>query len=382
MSLDLYGNDVLYSVPSSTSSFTGYAANPAAIQSFGPNGLPTTGAPASLTGFPQNFPTTVTYRYSLDTQYDLGHNWVASLGYQGSQTRHYTLQNNLNLIYYPNLNPRVQSVSWFTNDANAHFNALLTELQHRFANTFEIDAQYRFSRSIDDGSQDYYQDPYPFNLKYSVGPSDFDVTHNFKLWGVWTPTLFRSGHNWGERILGDWSISAILTLHSGFPWTPQYCNTGGNVLYTNSNQSCVYPSSYSGGALDYSSNPIYQYLSNFPKGALSYFTIPNYTGTISTPGITRNSFRGPGYFGNDFTLSKAFGLPGGGFLHENAKVVLQANFYNLFNKLNLLNVNDTSLNGGADAYISNDGIASNPRFGLSPGALAGRIIELQAKFNF
>lgn len=379
--LDLFGSNVLYSLPGNVNQFTGWAANPAAIQSFDASGLPTTGAPVSLTGFPTDFPTTVTYRYSLDTQYELGHNWVASLGFQGSQTRHYTRQTNLNLLYYPNLNPRVQSLSYFTNDANSHYNALLTELKHQFSSTFEIDAQYRFSRSIDDGSQDYYQDNYPFNLRYSVGPSDFDVTHNLKLWGIWSPRLFGKSHNWAQRILGGWSISAIITAHSGFPWTPQFCDTGGNVLYTNSGQSCVYPSAYTGGATNYYSNPILQYLSNFPRGSLGYFTIPAYTGTISTPGITRNTFRGPRYFGDDFTLSKRFGLPSKGFLRENAGLILEANFYNLFNVLNVRNVND-GVNGGANAYISNDGSTSNPQFGLSPGALAGRIIELQAKFNF
>ena len=118
-------------------------------------------------------------------------------------------------------------------------------------------------------------------------------------------------------------------------------------------------------------------VANFPGGAARYFTIPNVSGFISTPGLNRNSFRGPGYFGNDFTLEKAFGIPGGGFLRENAKVILQANFYNLFNKVNLRNVNDNSPNG-ANTYINPD----NTQFGLSPGALAGRIIELQAKFNF
>lgn len=379
--LDLFDNQVLYAIPGDVNQFNNWPANPNAIQSFGLNGLPTSGAAVSLNGFPVNFPTTRTYRYSFDTQYDLGHNWMASVGFQGSQSRHYTRQVNLNYIFFNNLNPMVQNLSWYPNDANSHYNALLTEVQHRFAGSFEVDAQYRYSKSVDMGSQDYYTDPYPWNLKYSVGPSDFDVTHLFKLWGVWSPR-FGQRNSWVDKVIGGWTISGIITLHSGFPWTPRYCNTHGNVLYNNSDYGCLYPASYAGGAGTDYSNSTFQYTSNFQKGSLAYFSIPSFPlGSLpSAPGIHRNSFRGPGYFGNDFTLSKAFGLPKIGFLGENARVVLEGNFYNLFNKLNL---DPSKLQ---DPNLTNSQITTgdnpNPQFGLVSAALAGRIIELQAKFNF
>ncbi len=385
VSLTLFDPNVFYigGIPADVNQFNNWPANPAAVQSFGLNGLPTSGAPIDLTGFPRNNPTTVTYRYSVDAQYDLGHSWVASLGYQGSQTRHYTRQNNLNLTLFPNLNPMVRSLGWYTNDANANYNAFLAEIKHRFSDTFEIDAQYSRSRSQDAGSSDYYTDHFPFNLKYANGPSDFDVPNSFKLWGIWSPRIFKHG-NWLERLADGWTISGIITAHSGFPWTPEYCNTGGNALYPNSSYQCLYPASYAGGALSNTSNNTFQYVSNFPKGALSYFTIPAYQNQVpSTPGLSRNTFRGPRYFGNDITLAKAFGLPGNKILGENARIVLQANFYNLFNVLNLQNPNNlTSDAGAANTIISNDGISGNPNFGLAPSGLAGRIIELQAKFSF
>jgi hypothetical protein len=378
-SLYLTGSNLLYAVPGSESQFTGWPSNPAAIQTFNPNGLPTGGAPVSLTGFPLNFAPSVTYRFSLDAQYELGHNWMATVGYSGSQTRHYTRQSNLNYIYYGDgLNPQVNSLDWYSNDANAHYNALLTEVQHRFSSLFEIDFQYRLSRSIDDGTQDYFQDNYPWNRSYSQGPSDFDATHTFKLWGVYTPVFFKGGHSWGDKVLGGWTISGILNAHSGFPWSPQYCNTGGNVVYPNSGFGCLFPGNYSGGAgSDYSNSTFMTPNGNFSNGALTYFTVPTWPAAGIPPApaadIHRNMFRGPGYFGNDFQLAKAFGLPNMKIFGENAKLNLQANFYNLFNKLNLTNMNTT---------ISNDGITSNPQFGTATGAFAGRIVELQARFNF
>jgi len=377
--LDLYGSDILYSTSSDIHSYTGWPSNPVAIQQFDPaTGIPTTGAPITLNGFPDFMPSTVTYRYSFDGQYDIGHNWVATLGYQGSQSRHYTIQNNLNYLFPTLRNPRIQNIFWFSNDANAHYNAMLAQVQHRFSNTFEIDTQYRYSKNTDIGSQDYFMDMYPWNLANALGPSDFDVTHSLKIWGIWTPKIFRGGANWMEKVLGGWTISGIVSAHSGFPWTPNYCNTAGNVVYPNSGFGCLYPASYSGGAGSNFDNSTFQTPNgNFPKGALSYFTVPTWP-TVGIPpapasSVSRNMFRGPRYFGNDFTLAKAFGLPKMKILGEGAKLNLQANFYNLFNKLNLQNPNTT---------ISYDGSTSNPQFGQSQGALAGRIIELQARFSF
>jgi hypothetical protein len=378
-SFDFYGSNILYSIPANVHQFNNWPVNPQAIQQFSPvNGLPTSGAPVSLNGISTYLPIPVTYRYSLDMQYDLGHSWVMDLGYQGSQTRHYGLQSNLNWVFYPALNPMVQNLNWYTNDANAHHDALLAEISRRFSSSFEIDAQYALSRTVDDGSQDYYIDNYLWNRSYAVGPSDFNATHNFKLWGVWTPAIFKGTNSWLERMLGGWSLSGIFTAHTGFPWSPQYCNTGGNVVYPNSGDSCLYPAAYTGGAgTNYSNSTFMTPSGNFPKGALAYLTVPTYPAAGIPPApaasIHRNMFTGPGFIGDDVTLGKTFGLPGMKVLGEGAALNLQANFYNLFNRLNLTNVNNT---------ISYDGLTSNPLFGMAQGALAGRIIELQARFSF
>ncbi|MGI8742034.1 MAG: TonB-dependent receptor domain-containing protein [Bryobacteraceae bacterium] len=381
-SLTLFDPNILYALNADVHQFDNFASNPAAKQTFDPvSGLPTSGAPVDLQAFPSNVPSTVTYRYSLDLQYDLGHSWVASVGYQGSQSRHYTRQTNLNYLLYPNLNPRVNNLAWFTNDANAHFNALLTQLQHRFSQSFEIDTQYRYSLNTDQGTTDYYRDNYPWDGSHGNGPSDFDVTHNFKLYGIYTPKIFGGSHGFLEKVAGGWTISGIINAHSGFPFTPQYCNTGNNVVYPNSGFSCLYPAAYNGKAgSDFSNDTFKRPNGNFPNGALSYFTVPTFPkfGIPPDPAsnIHRNAFRGPRYFGNDLTVAKAFGLPKMKLLGEGARLNLQANIYNLFNKLNLTNIKD------AGAIISNDGLLSNPQFGQAQSALNGRIIELQARFSF
>lgn len=386
VSLDLYNSNILYALPSSLNAFNAWASNPAAIETFNSAGLPVsvTGAaatPVNVTGFPQNSPTTATYRYSLDAQFDLGRHWAATLGYQGSQTRHNVQQTLLNLLYYPSNNPLVNSVDWYSNTGNARFNALLGEVQHRFSGSFEVDAQYRYAKSLDSGSQDYYQDYYPWNLKYAYGPSDFDTTHNFKLWGLYSPQLFKGSHSLAAKVLGGWTVSGIITAHSGFPWTPKYCNSIiSNVVYPNSGQNCVYPTGYNGKAGTSSSNAAFINGTNFAQGALAYYTATSWptTGVPPAPGINRNSMRGPGFFGNDLQLAKAFGFPKMGILGENFRLNFQANFYNLFNKLNLLNPGYNNNNN----TISFNGTTSNPLFGTSAAALPGRVVELQIRLSF
>jgi hypothetical protein len=371
----LTGSNLLYAVPPDVHQFSGWPSNPAAIQTFDPaTGLPTSGAPVTLNAFPQNLPTPRTYRFSFETDYNLGSNWVATLGYQGSQTRHQTVQDNLNLSFFPN--PRVQYLYWFYNGANASYSAFLSELNHHFAKSFQVDVQYRWSKAIDEGSNSYFIDQYPYGVSYARGPSDFDAEHNIKLYGVWTPSIFKSG--WKEKILGGWQFSGILNWHTGFPWTPVYSNTGCNVVYANSGYCDLRPAGYLGGAgTDYSNATFQQPNGNFPKGALAYFTVPTFpaTGIPPAPGVGRNILRGPDYLGNDMTAEKSFGLPKMPVLGENAKLTIRADIFNLFNKLNL----DP---GSINKTISYDGTTSNPLFGQAQAALAGRVVELQARFAF
>jgi Carboxypeptidase regulatory-like domain/TonB dependent receptor len=385
--VSLSGPQIVYigGVPTNVHQFSGWPGNPNTLQTFDPvSGLPVGGSPVDLTGFPLNLQTPVVYRYSLGTESNLGGNWVAKLGYQGSLSRHYTRQNNLNWLYSP-LNAGVSRLYYYLNDANASYNALLLELQHHFSRQFQFDVQYRWSHTIDDGSNDYFIGEYPFGLQYLKGNADFDVRHNVKMYGVWSPR-FTKNNNWIDKILGGWEISGIMNWHTGFPWTPEYQNTGGNVVlpspygYTN-----LRPDNYFGGAgTDYSNSTFMRPNGNFPNGALAYFTVPAFLpggGIPPAPAVGRNLLRGPGYFSTDATLQKSFGLPKLPLLGENARFEFRADFFNIFNKLNLTPLPPS---GTADASntISFDGTTSNPLFGQAQSALSGRIIELQARFSF
>ena len=215
---------------------------------------------------------------------------------------------------------------------------------------------------------------------------------------MWSPTIFRGNNSWLEKVAGGWTIAGILNTHSGFPWTPVINTSSGangtcNVVYQNSGNTnggnCnLRPQTYAGGAgSDYNNATFMKPNGNFPQGALSYFTVPTVVqgspfpgvGPIPPPpGVGRNSFRGPRYFDIDMTLGKSFGLPTTRVLGENAKVEFRANFFNLFNHLNLLPFQSAS----PSTTVSYDGTSSNPQFGEAQSALGARVIELQARFSF
>jgi hypothetical protein len=250
---------------------------------------------------------------------------------------------------------------------------------------------------MDDGSQPYYEDAYPYNPRLAYGRSDYNVGQAFKIYGLWQPVLFQ-GNSLLEKLAGGWSISGIFNLHSGFPWTPTYGNiTNGSLYYQGSgygtNGIFLRPAAYKGGAGNSQSNNAFKtgagvggtYNSNYPQGALAYFTVPTYTpvtgpfpqtfGPPQNPGVARNFLTGPIYRDVDATLSKAFGIPKVPVLGENARIEVRVDAFNLFNSLNF-NV------GSINTNISNDGVTSNPNFGQANAALGSRTLDLQARFSF
>jgi Carboxypeptidase regulatory-like domain/TonB dependent receptor len=396
---NLFGSNILYAPSSSPTNFNGYPINPATILTFNSANLPASGAPVSLVAFDHNLPTPVTYRDSLGIQYDLGHNWIFSVGYQGSLSRHYTRNQNLNLVFFQDLNPQIQNFQRFTNDSNGSYNALLVELHHKFSSTFELDGQYMYAKAQDNQSGDFSGDftpgEDPFDRKAEFAPSDYDVRHTMKIYGIWTPRIFRGSNSWMEKIAGGWTVTGIITAHTGFPFTPFYNVQvqgvpGGNtcsLVYVNSNFCTVRPAAFLGGAGSDMSNAGFETGSNNFKGdATAFFAPPDLTagGIPPAPGVARNSFRGPRYSQVDATLGKAFGLPRMRVLGENAKFDFRANFYNLFNQLNLVPLGAQQIGNIQVNQVTHTQSVSggNTAFAIANSALAGRIIEAQVRFSF
>ncbi len=371
---------IVYAVSSSIHSIYGYPANPNAISSFGSNGLPTKGS-VGVQIFPRNFPTTRAHHFSADAQYDFGHNLIGSVGYQGTLARDLPYTENPNAVPATKgytLNPQINGGTVWIPGGWGNYNAMLLELKERDYHGLMADAQFTWARNLVTSTGPYTAAYYPYDLNLSYGPADYNVGKDFKLIALYQPVFFHGSNAWMEKILGGWTISGILDVHSGFPWSPVVSVQGGSLYCGTCGYGTLYPASYLGGAGTSTSNHAYATGSNFPNGGLAYFTVPTYTaysgnnyGTAlpQAPGVGHNSWTGPGYRNVDMTLAKGFGFPANRILGENARLEFRVEAYNVFNTENL----------NPESIVNN---ISATNFGQATSALAGRVVTLGARFSF
>ena len=379
------GGQILYALGSSNS-VTSYPRNPA----LGGGINPATGGPNSgsveIWGAPVDLPNPYVYTYSLEIQQELPAKLTGTIGYQGSAGHKLIRLVNQNFLYANN--PAFFQVFFTTPDVNSNYNALNANLVRRFSQGVQIQANYRWSKSIDQLS---YEGPgfvtnqtFPQDNRTERGPSDFDVRHYFNLSALYELPFFRTRNDFVGKVLGGFEITGILTARTGFPFTPV---VGGCTSTPGGPSLCpVRPQGYSGPTDLDTSDDAFITGSNFPGGGGPFFTVfdlPN--NSVAPPGIGRNSFRGPSYFNVDMSLVKHTRL--GGFLGESSDLELRANFFNVFNQLNLKTFefgSDATMIGFFNAGDANvpGVLTSNPRFGIATEGLAGRVVELQARFRF
>jgi hypothetical protein len=358
----------------------GYPSNPATILQFDPTtnlpiNLPsTTGKPNIEFSSNPNVPNPYTYRYSLDLQYELWGGWVSALGYQGSNGRKFPRVVNAALFFDRNADILGNNIRYMPTDVNMNYNALIARLSRRYAKGLDLNVQYRWSKSMDFCSDDQdCRQTFPFDQSTEYGPSDYDVTHSFVGSGLWDLPILRGRSDFIGKAFGGWQLNGIVTASSGFPWTAVYDQ--GCVNLTGRGNVCpLRPIAYTGGLKQDLSNDAFKRVGGtFGTGAASAFTPPpggDAVGLPARPGIGRNTFRGPHYFQVDASVIKRIGLPG--FFGEKSGLDLRANFFNLFNNLNLkpfeFNTDSTRVN--------------HANFGRATEALSGRVVEFQARFFF
>ena len=376
---------ILYALGSS-SSVNSYPRNPALGQGINPiTGGANSGA-VEIYGAPQDLPNPYVYLYSLEVQQELPAKLTGTIGYQGSVGHKLIRLVNQNFLYANN--PAFFATYFTTPDVNSNFNALNLNLVRRFTAGLQLQANYRWSKSIDQLS---YEGPgfvtnqtFPQDNSTERGPSDFDVRHYFNFSGLYELPFFRHRNDFVGKLLGGFSVTGILTARTGFPFTPV---VGGCTSTPGGPQLCpVRPQGYRGPTDIDTSDDAFITGSNFPGGGAPFFVVfdqPN--NTVAPPGIGRNSFRGPSYFNVDMSLVKHTRL--GGFLGESSDLELRANFFNVFNQLNLKTFefgSDAVTIGFFDPRGANEPgvLTNNPRFGIATEGLAGRVVELQARFRF
>ncbi|HEX8162484.1 MAG TPA: TonB-dependent receptor [Pyrinomonadaceae bacterium] len=354
-----------------------------------PGGFVRRDIPVEVNGTPRDLPNAYVYSYSLELQYQLTRKTVGSVGYQGSAGRKLirtidlnrytpgdTFDNNRDRVQTrdvrgnavaPRLtgNPNFDRIFYALPDVNSNYNALLLRLTRQYARNFTLDANYRFSKSIDTSSFGRgAQQTDPSDQRLERGPSDFDVRHNLIVSGLYRVPFFKSERGLLGKLLGGFELNGILDIHSGFPFTPVFFGDEATDLNGDGFRPDR-PTGYRGGAITNGSNQ--DYINGiFPGGnGLLFFTEGR-----GPAGVGRNSFRGPRYRSVDLSVVKQTRLP---FINEVANLDLRANLFNAFNLLNLPSFQPVT---------SSVDVRNTDNFGRATFGLAGRVIELQARFSF
>jgi hypothetical protein len=360
-----------------------YPANKALAVGVNANGFPANGATVELYGTSGTIRNPVSYLYSFEVQGQLPAKFVMTAGYAGSGGRHYARLVNQNFLYNNNKSPVFQAFFAQT-DSNQSYNALNTRLARTLSHGFQIEANYTYSKTLDQVSNGDSPDAAanqtnPADNRSEWGPSDYDARHRVTLSALYTSPKVHTGNRILNAAASGWQASTIATAHSGFPFTPVTYNLQANIV---TNAAVVGPTRplgiVPGAVINRScSNDAFKTGSNFPNGGPNTFiiTVPvlapgqNY---IYKPGIGRNSFNGPCYRDIDVSLGKQVEFSTYGDQH--AVLRFQANVFNAFNLLQLSPITNGNAGGGANITDANFGKATNVD--------AGRVIELSMRLNF
>jgi hypothetical protein len=280
-------------------------------------------------------PTVLSWTFKVEQQ--LTPTTLVALGYAGSHGYHELLSVDANEpaptiltgggVYYaagaPLANPSVANTTTWLTEGLSSYNALTVDVSRRLTRGLQFRGVYTFSKSLDDGtalnSSVGTNAPgfvmYPLNPKRDWGPSNSDVRHLAVINATYE-LPFRAAGKWGRRLAGGWSLSAIETLQSGFPFTPQL---GFNPANNGDTRNPIRPSwnpAFSGPVILGGPN-VY-----FKPAA---FIIPA-AGTYGDAG--RNVLTGPGLATTDISVAK--NTP----LNDKLRVQFRAEFFNLFNRPN------------------------------------------------
>jgi hypothetical protein len=267
----------------------------------------------------------------------------------------------------PKANPNLNNTwTWFS-AGNSNYNALQVDLNRRFSHGLSLRGVYTWSKSLDDGDSVNGTTTAnapglvsnPFNLRADYGLATYDVRHIGVISSVYELPIGHGQAFWGglegwrNVLASGWSVNNILTVQSGFPFTPQ-------LSYNPSNNGDT-------------RNPVRPFVNpNFRGSAIlgtpSRWFDPN-AFLAPPPGsgfygdLGRDTLIGPGLATWDFSAFKTT------ILYERLRLQFRAEIFNLtnranFNTPNLITFTPSGVSGTAGAITSTSTTARQIQFGL------------------
>ena len=344
---------------------------------FAPPNFLTVGGP--FFGFAKNFQWPYSYQLNFSVQRQVTSNFTVSAAYVGSLSHDLPFAQDINAVATGTLAPSCASsgsgnivqrrpidnagvatcaspgspfgtVFLVRSNQTASYNGLQATAQLRMSRGVTLYGFYTFSHTFDSvqldnnttqgGAEDMT------NLRLERGPADFDLRHQFVTAVVWQLNYYKGESSLGRGFANGWSVSSIVNVHSGFPFTI-YNGSDAN-LTGNAQSGSSAPTSGERAELVPGMNPV---LSN--RTAAEWFNTAAFKQNVATTGVSidgnssRNMLRGPTFKDVDLAISRDFSLSR---IREGLDLQLRADAYNVFNTVSLSTPSGNSITAGSGTF--------------------------------
>lgn len=338
-------------------------------------------------GFAKNFQWPYSYQFNFSIQRQVTSNFSVSAAYVGTMSHNLPFAQDINAPTTGTLAPAcatsaganivdrrpIDNAGFATcagpgspfgtvllvqSNQTASYNGLQTTAQLRMTHGLMLYSFYTFSHTFDSvqldntttqgGAEDMT------NLRLERGPADFDLRHQFVTALVWKLNYYHGEHLLPRGVINGWTISPIINIHSGFPFTV----LNGKDANLTGNSAAERAELLAG------QNPV---LSNrtpaqwFNIAAFSQNPANLLNGVAVDGNSGRNMLRGPTFKDVDLAISRDF------VFKERLNLQFRADAYNVFNLVSLNNPGNT---------------VGSSTFSVITSASAMRQLQLGLKLSF
>jgi hypothetical protein len=315
--------------------------------------------------------------FNLGVQTSFANNWMLDLGYVGSEGRKFPRLFSFNQAVTPafgglyatgslggpffpgfaNLTAPGLGSFLMESNSNSNYNSLQATLTKRFSKGLQMLLSYTWSHSLDDYSGGAVSDitllPGDMvNERHNYGSSDFDRRHRFVASYLYElPNAYHGGSAFGKQALNSWSMSGIVTLQSGTPFSIYGEDSAFQATTADLATGRTVASAIKSGNVADRLNAYFD---------TSAFVSPSAFGDFGQLG--RNLIAGPKQINTDLSIMKLIPVT------ESQHLEFRAEFFNLFNNVNWAN----PIN-----------VASSGNFGQIASTTTGpRVIQFALKYVF
>ncbi len=308
--------------------------------------------------FSQDYVQPLTHQWNFNVERSLGADYALTLGYIGVRGEHLSRTRDINrfpgvpttltystggtatvLRYSGRPNTSFGRISLFDSGADSIYHGGFVQLTKRFAQSFQVQTSYTFSKVIDSkpdftsvvvGTDDSKNPQDQLNPNLERGRGNADVNHKFVFSGIWDIHYGRSLQNRVLRyLLSGYQLSLISTLQSGRPLTAT--------------------------------------IAGDPNG-------DGNTATDRPPAFGRNTITGPAFLGADTRITRDIALHS-----ERVKLRLMFEAFNVTNRANFSALRLAPFNYNATTRV----LTPTTDFLDKTGTTADpRILQLAAKITF